>query len=84
MDNMDESQKHACGKTPDRKDYILQDSIYEMGCRETESRLVVAGIGIASDCQVGTWTLVKWWGCSKTDASDGFTTEHLLALKLFM
>ena len=41
MNNMDESQKHVCGKKPDRKDYILQDSIYEMGCRETESRLVV-------------------------------------------
>lgn len=46
---MGESQKHACGKKPDRKQYILQDSIYEMGRRETESRLVVAGIGIESD-----------------------------------
>lgn len=26
--------KHACGKKPDRKQYILQDSIYEMGRRQ--------------------------------------------------
>ena len=58
MNNMDESQKHVCGKKPDRKDYILQDSIYEMGCRETESRLVVAGIGIASDCK---WAQGNLW-----------------------
>lgn len=58
MNNMDESQKHVCGKKPDRKDYILQDSIYEMGCRETESRLVVAGIGIASDCK---WAHGNLW-----------------------
>jgi len=68
MNNMDESQKHAYGKKPDRKDYILQDSIYEMGCRE--SRLVVAGIGIASDCK---WAHGNLW-------SDGDVLKLILVL----